>query len=127
MCIRDSWTTIVATVRARLSHRALVVLLTSLDSAAVDQGLLPVLAQLTSHHLVVLASVSDPALAEMAAGREDAHAVYGAAAATRTLLDQDGLAAELRRFGVEVVTGTPDHLPPRLADRYLNLKATGRL
>ncbi|MBK6871642.1 MAG: DUF58 domain-containing protein [Kineosporiaceae bacterium] len=125
--VEADWTTIVATVRARLSHRALVVLLTSLDSAAVDQGLLPVLAQLTSHHLVVLASVSDPALAEMAAGREDAHAVYGAAAATRTLLDQDGLAAELRRFGVEVVTGTPDHLPPRLADRYLNLKATGRL
>ncbi|MFN8079504.1 MAG: DUF58 domain-containing protein [Kineosporiaceae bacterium] len=125
--VEADWTTIVATVRARLSQRALVVLLTSLDSAALDQGLLPVLAQLTSHHLVVVASVSDPALAAMAAARDDAHAVYGAAAATRTLLDRDGLATELRRFGVEVVTGTPDHLPPRLADRYLSLKATGRL
>ncbi len=63
----------------------------------------------------------------MAAGRGDAYAVYEAAAAERTHLDRGGLVAELRRHGVEVVYGLPDQLPPRLADRYLELKAAGRL
>lgn len=125
--VEADWTTIVAAVRSRLSQRALVVLLTSLDAAAIEEGLLPVLGQLTSHHLVLLASVSDPALAAMAAGRQDVYQVYAAASATRTLMERDGLTAELRRLGVEVVTGEPEHLPPRLADRYLALKAAGRL
>jgi len=125
--VEADWTAIVGAVRARLTQRALVVLLTTLDSAAVEEGLLPVLSQLTSRHLVLLASVTDPALAEMAAGRTDAYQVYGAAAATRTLLERDAIVAELRRFGVEVVWGEPEHLPPRLADRYLELKAAGRL
>ncbi|MFZ0159067.1 MAG: DUF58 domain-containing protein [Kineosporiaceae bacterium] len=125
--VEADWPAIVGAVRQRLSQRALVVLLTSLESAAVEEGLLPVLPLLTSHHLVVVASVDDPRLAEMAAGRGDAYAVYGAAAAERTLLERGGLVAELRRHGVEVVSGLPDQLPPRLADRYLELKAAGRL
>ncbi len=125
--VEADWAEIVSAVRQRLSQRALVVLLTSLESAAVEEGLLPVLPQLISHHLVVVASVDDPRLAEMAAGRGDAYAVYGAAAAERTQLDRGGLVAELRRHGVEVVSGLPDQLPPRLADRYLELKAAGRL
>ena len=37
------------------------------------------------------------------------------------------MTAELERLGVEVVEGSPEQLPPRLADRYLALKAAGRL
>ena len=40
-------------------------LLTSLESSAIEEGLLPVLPALASHHRVVVASVSDPALAAM--------------------------------------------------------------
>ena len=64
-------------------RRSLVVLLTALDTAPVEEGLLPVLGQLTRRHGVVLASVADPRVAEMAAGRGDAAAVYDAAAADR--------------------------------------------
>jgi hypothetical protein len=35
--------------------------------------------------------------------------------------------AELGRLGVDVVDAPPEHLPPRLADRYLALKAAGLL
>ncbi len=125
--IEADWTAIVGQVRSQLSQRCLVVLLTSLESAAVEEGLLPVLGLLTRHHLVVVASVGDPRLDELAAGRHEAYAVYGAAAAHRTFLDRAALVAELTRSGVEVVEGHPDQLPPRLADRYLDLKATGRL
>ncbi|OUD96156.1 hypothetical protein CMMCAS04_03410 [Clavibacter michiganensis subsp. michiganensis] len=33
----------------------------------------------------------------------------------------------MRRLGADVVTGAPADLPPALADRYIRLKATGRL
>jgi len=125
--VEADWTAIVAAIRKRLSRRSLVVLLTSLDSAAVEEGLLPVVARLTSHHRVLVASVADPELARMAAGRDDAYAVYGAAAAERTLLERAAVTAELGRLGVDVVDASPDELPPKLADRYLALKAAGLL
>jgi len=125
--VEADWTAIVGAVRSRLSQRSLVVLLTSLDSAAMEEGLLPVVDRLTSHHLVLVASVGDPRLDEMAASRGEVYAVYEAAAAQRAVLDRTALVAELQRRGVEVVEGLPDVLPPRLADRYLDLKAAGRL
>jgi uncharacterized protein (DUF58 family) len=125
--VEADWTTIVAAVRQRLTQRALVVLLTPLEAAAVEEGLLPVVHQLTDRHQVIVASVADPALEDMARQRGDAYAVYTAAAAERGLLDRAAVTAELRRGGVEVVDAGPEQLPPRLADRYLALKAAGRL
>lgn len=117
----------VATVLARASRRSLVVLLTALDTAPVEEGLLPVLAQLTRRHRVVVASVADPRVQEMAASRGDADAVYDAAAAERSHFERRRLAELLGRRGVEVVDAPPHLLAPELADRYLALKAAGRL
>jgi uncharacterized protein (DUF58 family) len=125
--VEADWGAVVATVLRRLSRRALVVLLTTVDSPSLEEGLLPVLPLLTARHQVVVASVSDPQVAALARGRGDAYAVYGAAAAERAMLDRTALIAELGRLGVDVVEGSPDELPPRLADRYLALKAAGRL
>ena len=48
--VEADWTSIVATIRQRVTQRALVVLLTPLEPAAVEEGLLPVVHRLTSHH-----------------------------------------------------------------------------
>ncbi len=125
--VEADWPRIVAEVRTRVPQRALVVLLTPLDAAAIEEGLLPVAAQLASRHTVVVASVADPALHEMAGGRGDAVSVYDAAAAVRTEMDRAAVTAGLERAGVTVVDAAPDRLPPRLADTYLALKAAGRL
>jgi uncharacterized protein (DUF58 family) len=114
-------------VRRRAGRRSLVVLLTGLDAAPVEEGLLPVLPVLTARHTVLVASVADPALDTMAAGREDTEAVYEAAAAERTRADRHRVTASLTRHGVEVVDAPPDRIAPELADRYLALKAAGRL
>ena len=54
--------------------------------------------------------------------------MYAAAAAERGLLDADRVAAAIRRLGGSTVrAATPLELPPALADRYLELKAAGRL
>ena len=112
---------------ARSARRSLVVLLTALDAAPVEEGLLPVLGPLVRRHQVVLASVADPRVAEMAAARGDADAVYDAAAAELARGDRRRVAALLGRHGVEVVDSGPQTLAPDLADRYLALKAAGRL
>jgi uncharacterized protein (DUF58 family) len=125
--VEADWTAIVSTVLGRLSQRSLVILLTPLEAAAVEEGLLPVVQRLSTRHRVLVASVADPQVALMAAGRGDAYAVYGAAAAERAELDRTAITAELRRLGVDVVDASPEQLPPKLADRYLSLKAAGLL
>ncbi|WP_020667978.1 DUF58 domain-containing protein [Amycolatopsis nigrescens] len=117
----------VAEVLRRTRRRSLVVLLTGLDAAPVQEGLLPVLPTLTARHRLLLAAVADPRVAEMAGGRGDAEAVYDAAAAERTLAERRHVTALLGRSGVEVVDALPDDLPPALVDRYLAMKAAGRL
>ena len=60
----------------RIRRRALVVLLTDLNSSAPEEGLLQVLPQLAARHQVIIAAVSDPRVEEMSAGRSDAATVW---------------------------------------------------
>jgi uncharacterized protein (DUF58 family) len=108
-------------------RRSLIVLLTSLDTDPVEQGLLSVLPQLTKRHTVLLASVSDPFTDEMATARGSAEAVYRSAAAEQYRAERRHTAEKLRRHGVTVVDASPDELAPALADTYLRLKANGLL
>jgi uncharacterized protein (DUF58 family) len=119
---------LLATEISRLgTQRALVVLLTPLESSAIEQGLLPVLPALSAHHRVVVASVADPAVARMRSARETVADVYGAAAAERTTSLRRRTAAALASLGVDVLDEPPEVLPVRLADHYLMLKRQGLL
>ncbi|AQZ66587.1 Possible membrane protein [[Actinomadura] parvosata subsp. kistnae] len=117
----------VAAILSRAKRRCLVVLLTDLNPAAMDEGLMPVLPQLSSRHLVLVAGVSDPSVAAMSGRRGSADEVYDAAAAEQAQLGRRRITARLRRHGVEVVDAPPDDIAPALADAYLALKAAGRL
>ncbi|MER5445609.1 DUF58 domain-containing protein [Streptomyces sp. NPDC002766] len=116
-----------ATALRTAPRRSLIVLLTSLDAAPVEEGLLPVLSQLTQRHTVLVASVADPYIARMATARGNTDAVYDAAAAAQAQSERHRTAEQLRRHGVTVVDETPDELAPALADAYLALKTAGRL
>jgi uncharacterized protein (DUF58 family) len=121
------WHGLAAAVTSLGRQRALVVLLTPLEPAAVTSGLLPVLPALTRHHRVVVASVSDPALAGIARTRGSVPEVYDAAAAEQVGAERQHTAAVLRALAVDVVDAPADRLPPALADHYLELKARGLL
>ena len=125
--VETDWRAVASTILRRAGHRSLVVLLTALDPAPLEEGLLPVLPLLARKHHVLLASVADSRVTELGLGRGDADAVYGAAAAARAIAARRHLERVLRRQGVDVVDAEPDDLPPRLADAYLALKAAGRL
>ena len=125
--VESDWRAMIAAIARRTRRRSLVVLLTDLNATALDEGLLPILPQLSSKHHVMIAAVADPRVDQMAAGRFDAAAVYDAAAAERSRNDRRAIATRLRRSGVEVVDAVPTELAPALADHYLAMKATGRL
>ncbi len=125
--LEASWPTLATAIADTSRRRALVVLLTTLEPAAIEESLLPTLASLTLHHRVVVASVSDPALVAMAARRDTTAQAYDAAAAERTLELRRRTAAMLAGLGVTVIDASPEDLPPRLADHYLLLKSQGLL
>lgn len=125
--IEMDWSVVPSLVRSVTSSRALVVLMTSIDTPGGSRSLLSVLPQLTRAHLVLVASVTDPDTTAAAFDRRDRASVYRAAAAERALLDKTRVAAAIRQLGADVVTGTPADLPPAVADRYIDLKRAGRL
>ncbi|HSO64643.1 MAG TPA: DUF58 domain-containing protein, partial [Ornithinibacter sp.] len=101
--VEADWSALATEVMRLGTHRALVVLLTALESSAVEEGLLPVLPALAAHHRVVVASVSDPALARMRASRSSTGEVYDAAAAERTVALRRRTASALEQLGVDVI------------------------
>jgi uncharacterized protein (DUF58 family) len=117
----------VSAVLTRARRRCLVVLLTDLSPTPMREGLLPVLPLLAGTHPVLVGAVSDPRVAEMAAGRGTSEQVYDAAAAEHHRDERRRITALLRRHEVEVVDVLPEDLAPAVADAYLAMKVTGRL
>lgn len=125
--VETDWSALVRQVLTRIKQRSLVVLLTPLEPAVIQAGLLPDLAQLTRHHRVIVASVADPALERITTARGSTEAVYGAAAASAATSERAALARRLAARGVSVVDEPPDTIAPRLADTYIDLKALGQI
>jgi uncharacterized protein (DUF58 family) len=115
------------TVLAVARRRCLLVLLTDLNPAALETGLLSVIPFLASRHQILVAAIADPRLAELTGGRADPAAVYAAAAAERAVAERARASSQLASYGVEVIEAAPDRLAPALADAYLGLKGAGRL
>ncbi len=123
--IDTDWDAAFAEVRALTSRPSLVVLLTAQDSAGAARGFLGSLPALTRRTQVLVGSVTDdPGPREE---RPDAASVYREAAEQKTARDAATVAAAMARAGAEAISDAPEALPPRIADRYLALKAAGRL
>ena len=115
-----------AEVLRQVPKRSLVVLFSSLDTAA-DTGLLPAARSLATRHEVVVASPADPTLAMLATARSDATDVYTAAAVELAMSRRAAVVEQLTRLGVHVVDAPADTFAAKVADAYLDLKAAGKL
>ncbi len=117
-----------ASTLGRFRRRSLLVLFTELAEQAVTETVVPVLPLLSRHHLVLVASVTDPEVAAWASSvPTDASGAYRKAAAVAARASRARTVARLRGLGATVVDAEPGRLAPRLADAYLKVKATGRL
>lgn len=115
-----------AEVLRQVSKRALVVLFSSLDTAA-DTGLLPAARALAARHELIVASVADPTVAALAALRADAADVYTAATAELAVQARRSVIEQLGKLGAHVVDAPADVFASHVTDKYLDLKAAGRL
>ncbi|WP_062981415.1 DUF58 domain-containing protein [Nocardia anaemiae] len=111
----------------RARRRSLVVWFTSLDGAAVEENLLPVLPTLAQRHRVLIVSVTDPDVAAAATKRDTLADLYSAAAAESLIAERALVQESLRRMGIAVVAASPERLPEALADEYLELKQSGTM
>jgi uncharacterized protein (DUF58 family) len=112
---------------ARLSKRALVVVLTNLRDED-DAILLPALRLLRRRHLALIANLREPSLDEVAARRPhtfDEALTYGAAA--EYLHARGTTMARLRREGVRILDAHPEQLPRMLVNRYWEMKRAGEI
>ncbi|MBE7193849.1 MAG: DUF58 domain-containing protein [Gordonia polyisoprenivorans] len=125
--LEADWPLLAAEVSTLTRQRALLVLLTPLVPAAIEESMLAPLSVLAQRYKVVIGSVRDPQLAAMAALRDDAADIYDAAAAARTLALRGRTESAVSRLGVDVVDADPADLPAALADHYLTLKSRGLL
>lgn len=113
---------------ARFRKRALFVIFTELSEEAVAETLLPAMPLVARHHLVLVASIRDPAVGIWAASTpSDAGGAYRKAAAVTAKAQRLRTVARLRGVGATVVDAEPGRVAPLLADAYLKVKATGRL
>lgn len=123
--IDTDWDAAAAQVRRLTTRPALVVLLTAQDAVDAARGFLAALPALTARSRVVVGSVvaDEPVLERP----RDAAGVYALAAAEQSARDAREVASAIARAGADAVAADAESLPPRVADRYLALKAAGRL
>ena len=112
---------------ARLSRRALVIILTNLRDED-DDELAPALKLLCARHLVMLASLREPALDETLARPvtgQDSALTYAAAVDYREARDR--AFRRVQAAGAQVLDIAPAALPVALVNRYLEIKRAGLL
>ena len=124
--IDTDWDAAFAAVRQLTSRPSLVVLLTAQDATEAARGFLGSLPGLTARAHVLVGTVTGAESAEPNEPRSAAD-VYRAAAVERDARDAAEVAAAIGRAGAEALAASAETLPPRIADRYLALKAAGRL
>lgn len=114
-------------VRGVTNRASLVVVLTAQDSPETARSFLGAFPTATRSTTFLIGSVSDEAIPQLTRARGSREDIYLAAAAERTLREAESVAEAIRRAGGEAISADPEALPPRIADRYLELKAAGRL
>jgi uncharacterized protein (DUF58 family) len=116
-----------AFTRVGRSRRALVAVFTDLVDEAAARSLLAAIPMLSRRHTVVVASVSDPALAAAASEHDRSRRGLAAALVARDVLAARAAAASvLRRAGALVVEAPAEQLPERCLDAYLRAKSYAR-
>ncbi len=125
--VDTDWVGAFAAIRGVSNRASLVVVLTAQDSPETARSFLGAFPTARRSTTFLIGSVSDEAIAALARARGSREDIYLAAAAERTMREAESVAEAIRRAGGEAISADPETLPPRIADRYLELKAAGRL
>ena len=110
------------------AKRALVLVLTDLLEEGAARPLVDAVPVLARRHVVVVATVADPDLADLVrTPPSTALDAYAASVAVEVLDARARVVHQLTRAGAEVVEATPGRLPAACVAAYLGLKRRARL
>lgn len=123
--IDTDWDAAFAQVRGLSVRPALIVLLTAADDPEAARAFLAALPAVAARSRLLVATATDGPGAVPT--HRDAADVYAAAAIERARHDAARVRDAVVRAGGDAVSASADDLPPLVADRYLALKAAGRL
>ncbi|MCI7551160.1 MAG: DUF58 domain-containing protein [Actinomycetaceae bacterium] len=148
--ISTDWLAAQRTLASIATSPALLILVTTFSIASISEGLLDFLASASRRHQVILAHpipshpskqgegealesssstgtmpVRNPAAVDGADA--SVSEVFAQASWERQQLERSALIGAAERLGVHVVTASAEQLPAKVADTYIDLKATGRL
>lgn len=113
---------------SRFRRRHLLLIITDLVEPVLGPTLIPALSTFARDHLVLVAAARDPEVHGWARQPvEDEESVYRRAAAIAAVEERQLVTARLTRLGAVVVDEEPGRLAGAVIDRYLDLKAAGRL
>lgn len=125
------WQLAVTQINRQANNAALVVVLTDIGFTSISTGLLQLIKKLTKKHQVLVASAHNSqlltpidAIDAKIPQRNDVHL---AVAQARAQLERTGINKQLTQFGATVISADPKNLPLKVADTYLELKASGKL
>lgn len=121
------WGLAVSEIDQMSRQRALVILVTPVESIGSSAGLIGRLPELTRTHRVVIAAVDDPQTMRFADTAETSAEAYRSGSAATSLNERSALESALGMLGAGVVSASPEKLAAAVADRYLDLKAQGKL
>ena len=121
------WSRAADAVEQTVRHSAFVVITTKIPPAGLETEFTDAVARLSKRHTVLVASATDPDEIRARNGREDAESVFLAASASLAERSDAAGAADVRLAGALTLQASAGLLPARTADRYIELKKSGRL
>ncbi len=114
--------------RTRHRKRSLVVLFTDLIDPEINRGLTAHLSSMAARHLVLVVTLTDPALLELSRCMpSDTQQAYEKATALEVLAQRAETRARLQRSGVLVIDVPPASFSTAVVNQYLQIKEQGRL
>lgn len=119
-----SYSALISALRAHQNRRSLIFLFTDLNDPQLASNLAEVLPLASRRHVLVVISLRDPLLDQVAAGpAPDGRGVYQVLAARQLATERATRTRELHRIGATVLEADAGSITMKLLNTYLSLKA----
>ncbi len=121
--VEPDYTAAVAYVGAKQAKRSLILLFSDITGTLHAATLAAQLAHLRRRHLVLLVTLRDPTVQELAhASVHDSATLYTRTVAEKLLAERQVVIEQLQRHGIHTLDVSADELSIAVIDRYLELK-----
>ncbi len=111
-----------------IKGRSLVVLFTNFESEYALERVLPILRKINASHLLVVVFFENTEISEFSTKAVTTlQDIYHQTTAQKFLLDKQTISQSLRQYGIQSILTKPEDLSINTINKYLELKAKGRI